>query len=152
MVNHGMPGSHLSQSDSAPSFSNDRAHGHQSTHNITTKFLSAEERFMFGIGMLLHWPVPLYHCSLTVSGRTPDRDERERTEKWNQVGSFLLKSRSFELIRSQTTHHWWQLRKLRDIIAARHSVVPCANKFCRCQKYLAGTVFDFFFYPPVAQK
>ena len=102
---------------------------------------------MFGIGLLLHWPVPLYHSSLTVSGRTPDRDERERTEKWNQVGSFLLKSRSFELIRSQTTHHWWQLRKLRDIIAARHSVVQCANKFCRCQKYLAGTVFYFFFIP-----
>ena len=102
---------------------------------------------MFGIGMLLHWPVPLYHCSLTVSGRTPDRDERERTETWNQVGSFLLKSRSFELIRSQTTHHWWQLRKLCDIIAARHSVVQCANKFCRCQKYLAGTVLDFFFIP-----
>ena len=106
VVNHGMHGSQLSQSDSAPSFSNDRAHGHQSTHNITTKFLSAEEHFVFGIGILLHWPVPLYHSSLTVSGRTPDRDERERTETWNQVGSFLLKSRSFELIRSQTTHHY----------------------------------------------
>ena len=29
----------------------------------------------------------------------------ERTETWNQVGLFLLKSRSFKLILSQTTHH-----------------------------------------------
>ena len=37
-VNHGMHGSQLSQSDSAPpSFSNDRANGHQSTHNIQNK-------------------------------------------------------------------------------------------------------------------
>ena len=34
-----------------------------------------------------------------------ERDERERTEKGNQVGSFLLKSHLFELIRLQTTHH-----------------------------------------------
>ena len=53
-VNHGLHSSQLSQSDSAPtSFSNDRANGHQSTHNITTKFLSAEEHFMFRIRMLL---------------------------------------------------------------------------------------------------
>ena len=43
-VNHGMHGSQLSQSDSAPpSFSNGRENGHQSTHNITTKFLPADE-------------------------------------------------------------------------------------------------------------
>ena len=41
------------------------------------------------------------------SGRTNDRDEQERTETWNQVGSFLLNSRSFKLIWSQTTHHYW---------------------------------------------
>ena len=66
------------------------------------------------MGMLLSRPVPLhYSANVTqrtasgsrVWGRTNDRDERERTETWNQVGSFLLKSRSFELIRSQTTHH-----------------------------------------------
>ena len=34
-----------------------------------------------------------------------ERDLQESTETWNQVGWFLLKSRSFELIRSQKTHH-----------------------------------------------
>ena len=59
-VNHGM---HGSQSDSAPpSFSNDLANGHQSTQNITTEFLLAEDR-LFGIGMLLPWPVPLHHSA-----------------------------------------------------------------------------------------
>ena len=114
VVNHGMHGSQLSQSDSAPpSFSDNRSNGHQSTHNITIKFLSAEGRFMSGIGLLLPRPVSLHHsANLThwtasqrvgvESGRMNDRDEREITEMWNQVGSFLLKSRSFELIRSQT--------------------------------------------------
>ena len=56
----------------------------RSTHNITTKFLSAEERFMFGIVMLLPRPVSLHHsANLTQwpasqqggveSGRTNDR-------------------------------------------------------------------------------
>ena len=35
-----------------------------------------------------------------------ERDERERTEEGNQGGSSLLKSRSFELICLQTTHHY----------------------------------------------
>ena len=84
-VNHKMHGSQLSQWDSAPPlFSNHLANGHRSTHNITTKFLSAEERFMFGIGM---WPrpVPLHHSANSTqwtasqragveSGRTNDRD------------------------------------------------------------------------------
>ena len=62
--NHGMRGSQPSQSDSAPpSFPNDCANGHQSTQNITTKFRSAEEGFMFGIGMLLPGPVPLHHSA-----------------------------------------------------------------------------------------
>ena len=68
-VIHGMHGSQpLSQSDSAPpSLSNDRANGHQSTHNITA-FLSAEERFMLGIGMLLPRAVPPHHSdNLTVN-------------------------------------------------------------------------------------
>ena len=39
-------------------------------------------------------------------GQTNDRDERERTETWYQVASFLLKSCSLELIGSQTTHHY----------------------------------------------
>ena len=79
--------------------SNDRANGHQSTHNITTKFLSAEERFMFRIWMLLPRPVPLHLSANTVatvsqrvgveSGRTNARGERERTETWNQVSSFF---------------------------------------------------------------
>ena len=104
-VNHGMLGSQLSQSDSAPpSFSNDRADGHQSTHNITTKFLSAEEHSMFGIRMLLLRPVPLHHDA-NLTQWTNDRDKKRETETWNQVGSFLLKSRSSEMMRSQTTHH-----------------------------------------------
>ena len=89
-----------------PSFSNDRANGHQSTHNITIKLLSAKERFMFRIGKLLPMPIPLHHSAYLTqwtasqwvrvkSGRTNDRDEQERTATWNQVGLFLLKSRSF---------------------------------------------------------
>ena len=31
--------------------------------------------------------------------------QTRRTERGNQVGLFLLKSRLYELIRSQTTHH-----------------------------------------------
>ena len=43
------------------------------------------------------------------SGRTNYRDEQERTETGNQVGSFLLKNHSFKLIRSQMTHHYsWE--------------------------------------------
>ena len=73
---------------------------------------------MFGIGMLLLLPGPVpIHLSadstqwtasqraVVESGRTYDGDERERTETWNQVDLFVLKSRSFELIRSQMTHH-----------------------------------------------
>ena len=39
-----------------------------------------------------------------------ERDERERTETGNQVGSFMLKSRSFELIRSRMSHHYFKGR------------------------------------------
>ena len=37
---------------------------------------------------------------------TNETNERELKRELNQVGSFLLKSRSFKLIRSQTTHHY----------------------------------------------
>ena len=39
----------------------------------------------------------------SLGERTLETNESEVT--WNQVGSFLLKSRVFELIRSQTPHH-----------------------------------------------
>ena len=69
---------------------------------------------MFGSGMLLPRPVPLHPSADTMnseggveSGRTDDGNERERELKRGigSVGSFLFKSRSFALIRSQTTHH-----------------------------------------------
>ena len=60
--------------------------------------------------------VPLHHfANLTVNTATSQlcgktkarkRDERERSETRNQEGLFLLKSRSFKLIRSQITHHY----------------------------------------------
>ena len=72
---------------SPPAFSNERANGHQSTYNITTKFLSTEEHFVFGIGMLLLLPGPLLtqHSGQPVSEReqslgerTMEMNERER--------------------------------------------------------------------------
>ena len=71
VVNHGMHGS-----ESAPSFSNDRANGHHSTHSITTKFLSAEARFMFGIGMLLPGPVSLHPFADTVNSESASPPHR----------------------------------------------------------------------------
>ena len=38
-----------------------------------------------------------------------------QTETGNQVGSFLLMSRSFELIRSRTTHQYWKCRNVKLI-------------------------------------
>ena len=37
--------------------------------------------------------------------RLSERDERRRTRAANEVSSFTLKSRSFELICSRTSHH-----------------------------------------------
>ena len=67
--NDGMHGSQLSDL-APPSFSNVRANSHQSTHNITTKVLSAEECFMFGIRMLSPRPVPLHHKLKTVNSES----------------------------------------------------------------------------------
>ena len=96
-------------------------------HNIP----SAEECFMLGIGMLLPswllwllspWVFSAKHSQWTnsdsqvsvsdsaIGGWSWESSLREQTrrtrqtEMGNQVSSFLLKSRSFELTRSQTTH------------------------------------------------
>ena len=80
---------------SSPSFSNNCANGPQSTHNVTIKFPSAEERIMFRIGMLLPRPVPLHHSAnltqWTVSQRVGVESGRTNDRDW--------------LIRSQTTPH-----------------------------------------------
>ena len=76
----------------------------RSTHNIrpTTKFLSAEERFMFGIAMLFPGPVPLHHSAnwtqWTASGSRVWENERFRRtrENWNvESDRFILVKESF---------------------------------------------------------
>ena len=98
-VNHGMHGSQLNRSDSAPpsfSFSNKSqlcsgANDNQSSqHKLNKiKFLSAEERFLFGIGMALvtSQSLSLHHSERTAtqrlvggSGSQVSENKRERTE------------------------------------------------------------------------
>ena len=85
-----------------------------SINTTLTKFLEAEERFMFGIGMLL----PAGSCDVSVLESSPLNTVSEltatrksstsgwswesslgertvQTETGNQVGSFMFKSRSF---------------------------------------------------------
>ena len=62
------------------------------SNNITIKFLSAEERFMFGIGMLLARPVPLHH-SANFHGE-------QRVSKWElSLGELTIETNERELTR-----------------------------------------------------
>ena len=51
--------------------------------------------------------------SVVNQQRVSERDKRRRTRAANEVSSFTLNSRSFELIRSRTSHHYFPLVEVR---------------------------------------